>query len=178
MMKISPHAHQDPVQREACAKVRRKRREKMLDASDIRLLILHFISQGAAHGYELIKSIEELSKGEYSPSPGIIYPNLTLLEEMDCIRVQDPQATRKAYRLAEEGERQLGEAKESLQAILDRLTSMAVLVNNRSIPEIERAIHNMKMALNARLSQPELAQPTLYAIIDALDDAAKKIERS
>lgn len=177
-MKLSPQSPQDPAQQEACAKVRRKRREKMLDASDIRLLILHFIAQGAAHGYELIKSIEELSKGEYSPSPGIIYPNLTLLEEMDCIRVKDPQAARKAYGLEKEGERQLELAKDSLQAITGRLTSMAVLVNNRSIPEIERAIHNMKMALNTRLSHPELSQSTLYDIIDALDEAAKKIERS
>lgn len=177
-MKDSAQTSQDPAQREACAKVRRKRREKMLDASDIRLLILHFISQGAAHGYELIKSIEELSKGEYSPSPGIIYPNLTLLEEMDCIRVNDPQASRKSYHLASEGQQQLLQAQADLQTIIGRLTSMAVLVNNRSIPDIERAIHNMKMALNSRLSQPELPQSTLYTIIDALDEAAKKIERS
>ncbi|WP_338563514.1 PadR family transcriptional regulator [Erwinia sp. E_sp_B04_7] len=177
-MKFSSHSSQEPTPQEACAKVRRKRREKMLDASDIRLLILHFISQGAAHGYELIKSIEELSRGEYSPSPGIIYPNLTLLEEMDCIRVKDPQAARKAFRLEAEGERQLSLNQPVLQAIIGRLTSMAVLVNNRSIPEVERAILNMKMALNARLSQPDLAQQTLYDIIDALDEAAKKIERS
>ena len=177
-MKLSPHSSQEPAQQEACAKVRRKRREKMLDANDIRLLILHFISQGAAHGYELIKSIEELSRGEYSPSPGIIYPNLTLLEEMDCIRVKDPQAARKAFTLEAEGRRQLTLNQSELQAIIGRLTSMAVLVNNRSIPEVERAILNMKMALNTRLSQQGLAQQTLHDIIDALDDAAKKIERS
>lgn len=174
-MKLS---HQDPAHKQACAQARRKRREKMLDASDIRLLIMHFISQGAAHGYELIKSIEELSKGEYSPSPGIIYPNLTLLEEMDCIQAINPQAARKAFRLAAGGERLLHEQQTSLKAIIARLSSMAVLVNNRSLPEMERAIHNMKMALNTRLSQPELAQQTLYDIIDALDEAAKKIERS
>lgn len=157
---------------------RKKRREKMLDASDIRLLILHFISQGAAHGYELIKSIEELSRGEYSPSPGIIYPNLTLLEEIACIESLDPQAARKAYSLTEEGKRQLGEGQAALQLIVSRLSSMAILVNNRSIPEVERAINNMRTALNLRLSQPDLPRQTLYDIIDALDEAARKIERS
>lgn len=176
-MKTSSPTSQDRAQTDVCASVRRKRREKMLDAADIRLLILHFISQGAAYGYELIKSIEDLSKGEYTPSPGIIYPNLALLEEMDCIRIREPEATRKAFVLEAEGERQLTQHQAHLQALITRLTSMAVLVNNRSIPEVERAIHNMKMALNGRLSQADVGQSTLYAIIDALDDAAKKIER-
>ncbi|WP_428946106.1 PadR family transcriptional regulator [Pantoea sp. FN060301] len=160
-----------------CAR-RRKRREKMLDAGDIRLLILYFISQGAAHGYELIKSIEDLSKGEYTPSPGLIYPNLTLLEEMECISVTEPQATRKAYRLAEKGQQQLIQGNAALEAILERLSSLAVLVTNRSRPEVERAINNMKSALNSRLSGATLSTQTLHTIIDALDEAARKIERS
>lgn len=157
---------------------RRKRREKMLDAADIRLLVLHFLSLNPAHGYELIKAIEELSKGEYTPSPGIIYPNLTLLEEMECIAVLDAQATRKAYRLIDKGFELLQQEQAALEIIVQRLTSMAVLVNNRSLPDVERAIHNMKTALNVRLSQEGISQDALYAIIDALDDAAKKIERS
>ncbi|WP_380178684.1 PadR family transcriptional regulator [Kalamiella sp. sgz302252] len=176
-MKSQQHSQQGFPGGPACG-VRKKRREKMLDASDIRLLILHFISQGTAHGYELIKSIEELSKGEYSPSPGIIYPNLTLLEEMECIESRDPHAARKAYSLTAEGERQLAAHRDSLQFIINRLSSMAVLVNNRSIPEVERAINNMRTALNMRLSQLNLPQQTLYDIIDALDEAARKIERS
>lgn len=157
---------------------RRKRREKMLDASDIRLLLLHFLGQRPAHGYELIKAVEELSKGEYSPSPGIIYPNLQLLEEMECIAVVDAQAARKAYRLEEKGAEELQQHQAHLATITQRLSTLAVLVNNRSLPDVERAIHNMKTALHSRLSQEGLSQQTLFAIIDALDDAAKKIERS
>lgn len=157
---------------------RRKRREKMLDASDIRLLMLHFLSQQPAHGYELIKAVEDLSKGEYTPSPGIIYPNLTLLEEMECIAVVDPLAARKAYCLEAKGREQLSQHRATLATIIQRLSTLAVLVNNRSLPDVERAIHNMKTALNFRLSQEGISQQTLFAIIDALDDAAKKIERS
>ncbi|WP_230320645.1 PadR family transcriptional regulator [Erwinia sorbitola] len=157
---------------------RRKRREKMLDASDIRLLLLHFLSINPAHGYELIKAVEDLSKGEYSPSPGIIYPNLQLLEEMEYIAVVDALATRKAYRLEAKGEEQLQQHAQGLTAIIQRLSTLAVLVNNRSLPDVERAIHNMKTALNFRLSQEGISQETLFAIVDALDDAAKKIERS
>lgn len=177
-MKDSQRFSEDRSEQETCASVRRKRRDKMLDASDIRLLILHFIAEGSTHGYELIKAIESLSKGEYTPSPGIIYPNLSLLEEMLCITVRDDGAARKTFILAEAGEALLKREQHALSRIIERLSSLAVLVNNRRIPEVERAIHNFKSALNGRLSQSSLSQQTLHAIIDAMDDAAKKIERS
>ncbi|MBK0002169.1 PadR family transcriptional regulator [Erwinia sp. S38] len=173
-----PFTSSDSEPRTACVSQRKKRREKMLDGSDIRLLVLHFLSQGDAHGYELIKAIEDLSKGEYTPSPGIIYPSLTLLEETAMIAAIDPQAARKAYRLEPQGRDWLQRNQPDLVIIMQRLSSLAVLVHNRSVPEVERAIHNMKTALNSRLSQQDISQETLYAIVDALDEAAKKIERS
>ncbi|MHA6312599.1 MULTISPECIES: PadR family transcriptional regulator [Pantoea] len=157
---------------------RRKRREKMLEASDIRLLMLHFLAQNAAHGYELIKSVEELSKGEYSPSPGIIYPNLTLLEEMEAIQVVDAQATRKAYRLTAAGEALLASSGDRVASLIARLSSLAILVNNRSIPAVEQAIHTLKMALNTRLAQQDISEAALQTLIAALHDAAEKITHS
>ena len=157
---------------------RRKRREKMLEASEIRLLMLHFLEQRAAHGYELIKSVEELSKGEYSPSPGIIYPNLTLLEEMEAIQVVDAQATRKAYRLTPAGRAQLAEQREMVLSLIARLSSLAVLVNNRSIPAVEQAIHGLKVALNRRLAHEDISDAALQTLIQALHDAAEKITGS
>ncbi|MFV9669977.1 PadR family transcriptional regulator [Pantoea sp. KXB25] len=157
---------------------RRKRREKMLEASEIRLLMLHFLEQRAAHGYELIKSVEELSKGEYSPSPGIIYPNLTLLEEMEAIQVVDAQATRKAYRLTPAGRAQLAEQRDMVLSLIARLSSLAVLVNNRSIPAVEQAIHGLKVALNRRLAQEDISDAALQTLIQALHDAAEKITGS
>lgn len=157
---------------------RRKRREKMLEASEIRLLMLHFLAQNAAHGYELIKSVEELSKGEYSPSPGIIYPNLTLLEEMEAIQVVDAQATRKAYRLTAAGEAHLAENRETVASLITRLSTLAILVNNRSIPAVEQAIHGLKVALNRRLAQEDISEAALQTLIKALHDAAEKITLS
>ncbi|MDT8850570.1 PadR family transcriptional regulator [Pantoea dispersa] len=170
--------HADAAQRASCAGARRKRRERMLDASDIRLLMLHFLASGAAHGYELIKSVEELSKGEYSPSPGIIYPNLTLLEEMDAIRVVDAQATRKAYALNDAGRVLLAENGENVAVIIGRLTSLAILVNNRSIPQVEQAIHTLRYTLNHRLSQEQISPATVEIVVAALQDAAEKIANS
>lgn len=156
----------------------RMRRERLFDANDIRLLILHFLSANTAHGYELIKSIEATAKGEYVPSPGIIYPNLSLLEEMGFISAVQSESSKKAWMLTEEGHAELAQQHEHLGHIISRLESLGVLGDNRRLPEIQRAIHNFKMALNTKLGQSDLPKETLYKIIDALDQAAKDIERS
>ncbi len=64
----------DQTARAGSCSGRRKRREKMLEASEIRLLMLHFLAQNAAHGYELIKSVEELSKESIRPVRGSFTP--------------------------------------------------------------------------------------------------------
>ena len=156
----------------------RMRRERLFDANDIRLLILHFLSGSTAHGYELIKSIEAIAKGEYVPSPGIIYPNLSLLEEMGLITPVESDSSKKAWMLTEEGHAELVLQQDPLAHIIAKLESLGVLGDNRRLPEIQRAIHNFKMALNTKLGQSDLPKETLYKIIDTLDQAAKDIERS
>lgn len=156
----------------------RPRRERLFDAQDIRLLILNFLSASPAHGYELIKSIEALAGGEYVPSPGIIYPNLTLLEEMGAIQAADSAGGKKIWQLTEEGKTSLQQQREEVTAVISRLASLSVLGDNRRIPEIQRAIHNFKIALNTKLAKGDIPKETLYKIIDTLDQAAKDIERS
>lgn len=156
----------------------RHRRERLFDANDIRLLILHLLEKNSAHGYELIKSVEALATGEYVPSPGIIYPNLTLLEEMGYIQAMDSQSSKKAWQLTAEGKAALVQQSDKVSAIIDRLASLGVLGDNRRIPELQRAIHNFRVAINTRLSKGDIPQETLYKIIDTLDKAAKDIERS
>ncbi|AUX94694.1 PadR family transcriptional regulator [Mixta gaviniae] len=155
----------------------RKRKERLLDATEVRLLILTVLAQRPAHGYEIIKAIEELSRGEYTPSPSLVYPNLTLMEEMGYIQAAETDG-KKNHLITAEGEAYLAQQQPQLEAVMARLASLAVLANNRSKPEVQRAIHNMKMALNTRLADEALSQQALYAIVDVLDEAAKKIERS
>jgi DNA-binding PadR family transcriptional regulator len=69
---------------------------RKLDAIDIQLVILTLLAEQPAHGYELIKSLEERSGGFYTPSPGVIYPALTYLHEIGHTSVEQ-QGTRKLY---------------------------------------------------------------------------------
>lgn len=70
---------------------------------EMRLVILQLLSESAAHGYELIKSIEERLNGAYAPSPGLIYPTLTQLEEAGYLSSASGEDSKRSYSITEEG---------------------------------------------------------------------------
>ena len=79
-------------------------RRRFFGQGDVRLIILKLIGEKPSHGYEIIKAIEDRLGGAYSPSPGIVYPALTLLEEQGLIRVETTDGPRKLYAITPEGE--------------------------------------------------------------------------
>lgn len=93
---------------------------RMLASGDLRLVALYLIEQQPRHGYDLIKAIEEHSKGFYSPSPGIVYPALTYLEEAGYV-TSAADGNKKLYTITEEGRSHLGENREAIQSTLDFL---------------------------------------------------------
>jgi hypothetical protein len=72
------------------------RRPRMFDGSELRLVLLRLIADEPRHGYDLIRAIEALTGGAYAPSPGVIYPTITLLDEMGFIEEQQSQGARSA----------------------------------------------------------------------------------
>jgi DNA-binding PadR family transcriptional regulator len=99
---------------------------RKLSSSDLQLILLALLSQAPAHGYELIKAIEEKSKGFYVPSPGVIYPALTYLEEIGHASVE-ADGNRKRYQITEEGRKQL----EANKATADDILNMLSRIGNR-----------------------------------------------
>ena len=80
-------------------------RGRMFDNGDLRLVVMQLLSERPRHGYEIIKALEERVGGGYSPSPGVVYPTLTLLEELGHATVTDERAGRKLYTLTPDGRR-------------------------------------------------------------------------
>jgi DNA-binding PadR family transcriptional regulator len=93
---------------------------RMLASGDLRLVALYLIEQQPRHGYDLIKAIEEHSKGFYSPSPGIVYPALTYLEEAGYV-TSSAEGNKKLYTITDEGRTHLDENREAIQSTLDFL---------------------------------------------------------
>jgi DNA-binding PadR family transcriptional regulator len=76
---------------------------RVFDHGDLRLLILQLVAEKPRHGYELIKAIEERLGGSYSPSPGVVYPTLTMLEELGYATVARTEGGKKLYTVTPEG---------------------------------------------------------------------------
>lgn len=93
---------------------------RMLASGDLRLVALFLIEQQPRHGYDLIKAIEEKSAGFYSPSPGIVYPALTFLEEAGYV-TSNTEGNKKLYTITEEGKAHLADNREAIEATLDFL---------------------------------------------------------
>jgi DNA-binding PadR family transcriptional regulator len=93
---------------------------RKLSSADLQLLILALLADKPRHGYELIKAFEERSKGFYSPSPGMVYPALTYLEELGHARVE-AEGTRKLYHITPEGVAYLAQHRSTVDSILAQL---------------------------------------------------------
>src|SRR5450755_317447 len=88
---------------------------------DLRLVILRLIAEKPRHGYEIIKEIEERVAGAYSPSPGVIYPTLTLLEELGYVAVTPGEGARKLHAITEEGRAFLAANHQTVDALFARM---------------------------------------------------------
>src|SRR5580658_427584 len=89
----------------------RRGRRGVFDAAELRLVLLKLLKDEPRHGYDLIRAVEDLTGGAYSPSPGVVYPTLTLLQEMGHTRENEPGGSRKSYSVTPEGSAFLDERK-------------------------------------------------------------------
>lgn len=101
---------------------------RMLASGDLRLVALYLIEQQPRHGYDLIKAIEEKSGGFYSPSPGIVYPALTFLEEAGYVTSQ-ADGNKKLYTITEEGRAHLGDNRDAVESTLNFLAKAGEQMN-------------------------------------------------
>lgn len=96
---------------------------RKLRSADLQLLILALLGEQPYHGYELIKAIDARSRGYYVPSPGMIYPALSYLEEVGHAKV-DAEGTKKRYSLTVEGEAYLAENRATAEALFEQLACL------------------------------------------------------
>jgi DNA-binding PadR family transcriptional regulator len=157
---------------------RRGGRRRMFDGGELRLILLKLIEEQARHGYDLIRELETRSGGAYTPSPGVIYPSLTLLADMGFIAEEAAEdAGRKRFAITEAGRTHLAEHAEEVAAAFARLQSLAELRERTDAAPIARAMHNLKHALHNRLSQPGVDKQAVLEVAALIDEAASKIER-
>ena len=150
---------------------------RFLEHGDLRFIVLALIAEQPRHGYELIKAIEDMTGGAYAPSPGVVYPALSMLSEMGFVAEQASDDSRKRFAITPEGAMHIEENREQIEALIARLTAVGEHRNRPDQQPIRRAMGNLREAVRGRMMQGGLGENTLHDIAALLDEAAQKIER-
>jgi DNA-binding PadR family transcriptional regulator len=156
---------------------------RMLAQGDLRLIALTLIAEEPRHGYEIIKLVEEKTADWYSPSPGIVYPTLTYLEEAGYVTVSS-EGSKKLYAITEEGRAYLAEHRDLADAVLKRLAAVGERIarvrrrlgdDDDSLPRsISGAFEDLSEAVRELLREDRDAKGR---VIDAIDRATNELRR-
>jgi DNA-binding PadR family transcriptional regulator len=149
----------------------------MFESGELRLVLLKLIADEPRHGYDLIRAIEEMTGGEYAPSPGVVYPTLTLLQDMGLIDEAEGEGSRKPFQVTDSGRSYLDERSEEADELIERLKELAPGERHGAGQAIGRAVKNLMTALSHRIGRDGLDDDLLHEIAAILDEAAQRIER-
>lgn len=130
----------------------RFRGPKLFDAGALRYIVLQLISEKPRHGYEIIKEIEEQIGGGYSPSPGVIYPLLSMLQDQGYVSVT-PDGNKNLHAITPEGKAFLEENRSFVDAIQERMSAKGrggLREVRHSMQDLKRAI--LKFAIRSKMS--------------------------
>ncbi|ALR21957.1 PadR family transcriptional regulator [Sphingobium baderi] len=152
-------------------------RRRLFTNDMLQLILLHLIAAAPRHGYDLIREIESLSGQVYAPSPGVVYPTLTLLADMGLIAEQPGEGSRKLFAVTDTGTARLAENQAEVKAILERLAHLAKKAERSDGAPVRRAMHNLAMAVRGRLEKEGADTQTMFDAAALIDEAAHKIER-
>ena len=156
---------------------RGRRMRRMFESGELRLVLLKLISEQPRHGYDLIRAVEELTGGEYAPSPGVVYPTLTMLQEMGLIEEAPGEGARKPFQITEAGTAHLEENAEDVEELMARLKALSPSRYPEGGSPIWRAMRNLGVAIRHRVSRGEISEDTIHEAAALIDELAQKIER-
>jgi len=156
---------------------RGRRARRMFEGGELRLVLLKLIEEQPRHGYDLIRAVEELSGGEYAPSPGVVYPTLTLLEDMGFIQETSGDGARKPFEITDAGRAHLEENAEEAEELIRRLKALSPSHHPEGGSPVWRAMRNLGVAIRNRLQHGDLTEDTVHELAALIDEFAQRVER-
>lgn len=149
---------------------------RLFGSGDLKLFVLSLIERQPRHGYDIIKYIEDMFAGQYSPSPGAIYPTLTLLEEQGFVSVTE-EGGKKLYTITAAGTSALDEQRAAVEALTERLQLVARSLAGHALPdEVRHAMVAIKQHVMAhhRSWDREEAKRVVDILRKAVDAIAER----
>jgi DNA-binding PadR family transcriptional regulator len=150
-------------------------RERMFDAGEIRLVILRLLSSEPSYGYQLIKTMEARLGGGYTPSAGVVYPTLTMLEEEGLISAAQTEG-KKVYSVTEEGLKYLEANKERVGQLFERLEETGRGFRRGRAPELMKAFMDLRGAVASKVWRRNATPEQIKKVAEAIHAAAKAID--
>lgn len=152
-------------------------RKRLFESGQMKLLVLHFISQCPKYSYDLIKDIAALVGGDYKPSTGTIFPTIQYLEKHELIETQCCREQRKQYHITAKGRMHLEQHQDALKKVMDRFCTRLKIQQDEQYVDIKRAMEHLKTSLRLKIKHSELTQEQVRCIADQIDQAAIAISR-
>ena len=149
---------------------------RLFDAGDLKLVILKLLSEEPSYGYQLMKKMEERLAGGYTPSAGVIYPTLTLLEEEGLASVSTSNDNKKIYTVTPAGLSFLEANKQRIEELFARLDEAGQGFERGRSPEIMKAFMNLRGAVMSRVFRGNVTPEQIKKITEAIHAAAKAID--
>ena len=155
------------------------RRGKRFTGDELRQMVLGLLGEEPQHGYQLIRSFAQKSGEAYSPSPGMLYPLLTMLAEMGLVAEVDADNAggRRRFALTSDGEAEVTANRTAIDAAFQRLADMAEVAGRTDAGPVRRAMMNLRTAAVQRMTREGASDQTAFDVAAILDEAAQKIER-
>ena len=153
------------------------RGRRVFDGGELKLVMLKLIGDTPRHGYDLIRELEALTGGGYVPSPGVVYPTLTLLDEMGLIEEQVSAGAKKRFAVTDTGRAHLAEQAAVVETLFARIAELSAHRERTDSAPVRRAMGNLKAVLMHRLGHADLSIEDQHAVAALIDEAAQKIER-
>ncbi|MER9966176.1 PadR family transcriptional regulator [Mesorhizobium sp. M0060] len=168
---------------------------RMLADGDLKLITLSLLADAPRHGYDIIKALEERTSGVYSPSPGVVYPTLTFLEEAGYA-VSSAEGNKKVFSITEAGQAHLNENREMVDRVLDHLERFGRKMakardwfgwnddgdggrrgRSEKRDEFRAVRHRLRAALGEIVDAPEGKQAEAISILEAAAEALEALSR-
>jgi len=148
-----------------------------VERGEVRYLVLSAITDQPRHGYEIIQTIEERSRGRYRPSPGVIYPTLQMLEELGHVAVIESEG-RKSYAITEAGRRELEANEDAVRDFYDRFEDEPWEQHAEDFGEMIKRVGRLLRAFKRGSRRGHMSPEVMTKIREALDEALAKIEKA
>ena len=148
---------------------------RVFEQGDLKYVILRLLEEKPRHGYEVIKELEERFGGAYSPSPGTVYPTLTLLEDLGYARARADDGGRRVYEITDEGRAYLAQHRSTVDDIFERISNFGASFFGGPMMDVNHAFKDLGRAAYGAASRTPRDAERLARIAEVLRRAAAEI---